>query len=133
MENYVVSFVGKNGKIIGTASLSEREFQHQIATRKDVVHGNYVGTHYFEDGVLKPIPPKPDDLYLFDYAKKQWVADVAAIVLRRNQLLADSDWTQLPDVPLATKEAWATYRQALRDITAQPGFPENVVWPEAPK
>lgn len=51
----------------------------------------------------------------------------------RATLLMQSDWTQLPDVPLSTKEAWATYRQVLRDITDQPGFPENVVWPVPPQ
>lgn len=51
---------------------------------------------------------------------------------RRSQLLQESDWTQLPDVPLATKEVWAAYRQALRDITAQPGFPLTVAWPTPP-
>lgn len=51
---------------------------------------------------------------------------------RREYLLKESDWTQLPDVPLATKEAWAVYRQALRDITSQPGFPMNIEWPVAP-
>lgn len=50
---------------------------------------------------------------------------------RRNSLLLASDWTQLPDVPIATKEAWATYRQQLRDITDQPD-PFNVVWPTPP-
>jgi len=50
----------------------------------------------------------------------------------RGRLLKSSDWTQLPDVPLATKEAWAAYRQALRDITEQPGFPETVTWPTPP-
>ena len=50
----------------------------------------------------------------------------------RNQLLAESDWTQLPDVPPSVKEAWASYRQALRDITQQPGFPAEVVWPTRP-
>lgn len=50
----------------------------------------------------------------------------------RSRLLAESDWTQLPDVPLATKAAWATYRQALRDITGQPGFPAVVEWPVPP-
>ena len=49
---------------------------------------------------------------------------------RRNRLLQASDWTQLPDVPLATKAAWATYRQALRDITEQPGWPTDITWPE---
>lgn len=50
----------------------------------------------------------------------------------RNQLLNTSDWTQLPDVPQALKSAWATYRQALRDVTAQSGFPQNITWPTQP-
>ena len=49
----------------------------------------------------------------------------------RNQRLADCDWTQLPDTPVDV-EAWATYRQELRDVTAQSEFPWNVQWPEAP-
>ncbi len=60
------------------------------------------------------------------------VDDAFTVRSRRAQLLAASDWTQLPDVPLATKQAWAAYRQALRDITEQPGFPHSVVWPEPP-
>jgi hypothetical protein len=58
--------------------------------------------------------------------------EVSNIQQRRTIALTQSDWTQLPDVPLATKEAWAVYRQALRDITDQPGFPLDVVWPEPP-
>ena len=50
---------------------------------------------------------------------------------KRDQLLAASDWTQLPDVPDTTKSLWATYRQALRDIT-QVVDPFNVVWPAPP-
>ena len=51
---------------------------------------------------------------------------------RRYRELKDTDWTQLPDVPMNTKEAWAVYRQALRDITEQEGYPQEVVWPSAP-
>lgn len=50
---------------------------------------------------------------------------------RRNQLLTESDWTQLPDAP-ADGMAWAAYRQALRDLSDQEGFPWNVIWPQAP-
>ena len=50
----------------------------------------------------------------------------------RNRLLMLSDWTQMPDVPLATKQAWADYRQALRDITGQPGYPLEITWPTPP-
>lgn len=57
---------------------------------------------------------------------------VGLALAQRARLLVSSDWTQLPDVPLATKEAWATYRQALRDITDQPGYPLTIVWPIPP-
>lgn len=49
----------------------------------------------------------------------------------RNSLLKDSDWTQTPDAPV-DKSAWLVYRQALRDITLQEGFPFNIFWPEKP-
>jgi hypothetical protein len=49
----------------------------------------------------------------------------------RDQLLKDSDWTQVADAPV-DKQAWATYRQLLRDITAQSGFPWEVTWSNKP-
>jgi len=52
----------------------------------------------------------------------------------RNRRLASCDWTTVADVPLTADQraAWATYRQALRDVTKQAGFPDAIVWPEAP-
>ena len=50
---------------------------------------------------------------------------------QRNALLTQSDWTQVADAPV-DQAAWATYRQALRDVPAQAGFPETIVWPIAP-
>jgi hypothetical protein len=55
----------------------------------------------------------------------------AEVRQQRNELLSACDWTQLPDSP-ADHEVWATYRQELRDVTAQEGFPWDVVWPEMP-
>ena len=49
----------------------------------------------------------------------------------RNQKLKDSDWTQVADAPVE-KFSWATYRQALRDVTTQAGFPWTIDWPVAP-
>ena len=49
----------------------------------------------------------------------------------RDSLLAESDWTQVADAPV-DKAAWATYRQALRDIPSQVGFPNEVTWPVKP-
>jgi hypothetical protein len=50
----------------------------------------------------------------------------------RTKKLADTDWTQLTDAPV-NSAAWGTYRQALRDVTAQAGFPWEVTWPTKPE
>ena len=49
----------------------------------------------------------------------------------RDEKLSECDWTQVADAPV-DKQVWATYRQALRDITTQTGFPWTVEWPDAP-
>ena len=49
----------------------------------------------------------------------------------RNHKLSACDWTQLAD-SIADKTAWATYRQALRDIPSQTGFPWVIDWPTQP-
>ena len=51
---------------------------------------------------------------------------------QRDSLLAACDYTQLPDAPEANKAAWATYRQALRDIPKRTTDPASPVWPVAP-
>jgi len=52
----------------------------------------------------------------------------------RNLRLAECDWTQLPDspIPSADKAAWTTYRQQLREVPDQAGFPWQVEWPAKP-
>ena len=54
-----------------------------------------------------------------------------AVRTSRTQMLKDSDWTQIAD-STANKPAWSTYRQALRDMPLQVGFPWNVTYPEEP-
>jgi hypothetical protein len=55
----------------------------------------------------------------------------AEIRAKRNAELTATDWTQITDCT-ADKPLWATYRQALRDVTAQADFPSDIVWPEQP-
>lgn len=55
----------------------------------------------------------------------------AQVRFERNRLLTESDWTQVADAPV-DKQAWAAYRQALRDLTGQEGFPFDIAWPTAP-
>ena len=50
----------------------------------------------------------------------------------RDALLKESDWTQVPDAPV-DQVAWAEYRQALRDVPQQAGFPTDIDWPTKPE
>jgi hypothetical protein len=54
---------------------------------------------------------------------------------RAKKLLAESDWSMLPDVPLMDfqKTAWVEYRRALREIRLQSGFPDAIQWPVRPE
>lgn len=54
-----------------------------------------------------------------------------SIRAERNNLLQNTDWTQIQDSPV-NSETWKSYRQQLRDITTQANFPYDVVWPTPP-
>lgn len=80
----------------------------------------YSDQGWFEvgDGAPTPIPSTPEQL--------AWA--------RAKQLLAESDWSMLPDVPMSSgdKARWIKYRADLRDIRLHPDFP-NMNWPERPE
>lgn len=83
------------------------------------------------------VPFTPEEEAEWDAMEAEWAAgadDRAAEEVRtkRDSLLAESDWTQVADAPV-DKAAWATYRQALRDIPEQAGFPNEVTWPTKPE
>jgi len=59
-------------------------------------------------------------------------AQAKSVRADRNAKLSVSDWTQVADAPV-DKAAWATYRQALRDISGQTGFPWTITWPTQPE
>ena len=66
-----------------------------------------------------------------EYLAKESIRKASAIREERNKLLAETDWMALSDVTIT--DAWRTYRQELRDITEQPTFPDEVIWPQAPQ
>lgn len=73
-----------------------------------------------EDGDFPPV-----------FVRPPYDETAASVRKQRTELLASSDWTQLTDTPI-NSSVWASYRQQLRDITAQAGFPWEINWPEAP-
>ena len=92
------------------------------------------------DGIIKVIEPdmpewaeviKKAKPYIPPTEEETNMEKAQEIRLKRGALLAASDWTQVSDAPV-DQSAWATYRQALRDVTKQAGFPDNVAWPIKP-
>jgi hypothetical protein len=65
-----------------------------------------------------PVPPTPEQI-------------IAANKTKAEELLLESDWSVLPDVPLANKTEWETYRSALRQIAITPTL--DPIWPTKPQ
>jgi hypothetical protein len=95
---------------------------------KDYTIGNpvLVGDSWFESWNETDKPQNE----IQDLIDRRWVK----IRKQRNELLGESDWTQLRDCPLDSQKVqeWAVYRQQLRDITEQPD-PFDIWFPEEPE
>ena len=106
--------------------------QYQFSQRQGV---EQINGKWYTKYVLGPIFTDNDEATAAQqeaaYKATKDAEQAKAVRDDRNKRLADCDWTQLAD-STADKAAWATYRQALRDITSQGGFPWNVTWPVQP-
>jgi hypothetical protein len=117
--------------------LTEEQVEHFGVHKKQIVTPPYhdAATQHIEEGPALLIDGVWTQNYIVtDLSADESAAKVGAqwpvIRAERNKLLVESDWTQLPDAPVDAA-AWATYRQALRDITTQAN-PFTIVWPESP-
>lgn len=94
------------------------------------------------DGTLSFIPfnlSNTDYLEYLEWAKTNTAdpADTPTLTwddirADRDKRLAETDWTQTPDVPQETIWKWKTYRQDLRDIPQKQTDPNNITWPTKP-
>jgi hypothetical protein len=134
--NYTIysQATGQIFKVVQTNNI-----ESQIQTGEAYIDGLFDDSiYYIQNNEIVEIPPKTSPYAIFDFATKQWVLNqnlaIADVLPKRQRLLYQSDWTQIPNNPLTTEQqtAWATYRQELRDITAQSGYPFDVIWPTPP-
>lgn len=88
-------------------------------------------TYAYKNGIQIELTQEQVD----DFAVAQNQVDDTSAKIERNMMLAASDWTVLPDSPLSEskQQEWKTYRQSLRDISDQEGYPENINWPVEPE
>lgn len=133
-----VTFYNEAGKITGICSCATDEALQETINANDsfYLYGEYnPDQFYVVNGNPVNFPEKPSDDYSWDWDNYAWVIDVAKLtqqaIYKRNLLLKNSDWTMLPDAP-TDKNAWAIYRQHLRDIPQQAEFPNVIDWGIAP-
>lgn len=143
MKSKFYIFYDVNGKpLLKTSWISDDppilNIEHEGVLLTELDDSVSIDSIFIENNKILFKEDRPSNFHVFNYETKSW-EDIRNIQtewvfirkLRDNKLLG-SDWTQLPDVPLPTKEKWAVYRQALRDITQQ-SDPFNIVWPEPPQ
>ena len=134
------------GRIVKSVDCPADKIERQLKEGQGYIETDaHDGTHYVKDGELTTYPDRPSDDHLFDFILEQWVdtktdgirAQEALEALRRerNIKLAMSDWTQMPDSPLTQeqRQAWADYRQALRDLPQSNLDLDAVKWPQQPE
>ena len=90
-------------------------------------------THATPDG---EVPFTAEEEAAQDALEAEWAAGendrlAADARAERNAKLAETDWTASSDVTMS--DAMRTYRQALRDVPAQEGFPSDITWPTKPE
>lgn len=102
-------------------SFAEFEYPGSQHVDYNVVRG-YDGRLYREG--TEPVKPEEEVL-----AEAE-----AAVRAERDRLLSETDYLMMPDYPLneGRRQAVLAYRQLLRDITKQSGFPRDITWPEKP-
>jgi hypothetical protein len=124
------------------ASQATNEFLESVDL---YVGDNTASPSKYTDGILATVLSDAWNLVEGRKYKQVWtVVEVAEEIVPtnivrtvRNERLSRSDWTQASDHPTQlssdSKSLWATYRQALRDVPTQAGFPDTVTWPTEPE
>lgn len=129
-----------NGKILRCGTCDDSSYDLQRHDNELIINSfsNPI-SQYVVNGIVTDLPAKPDYPAIFNYDLNKWESDYQTAenecIGKRKYLLVYSDWTQIPNGPLTEQQQqdWAVYRQELRDITSQSGYPFNVIWPTPPQ
>lgn len=126
--------VDDKGNILYTVTYSNRNDVTSSMPEVDIPQGFNLEEFFFDGHSLVNRGKRPASY--FEWSGVAWIANTDKLAQQirdeRDRLLAESDWTQLPDSDKSSVQAWAKYRQDLRDLTDEPGFPLSVVWPSVP-
>ncbi len=123
----VLEALGADPVFEGPQASGGTVYQFSMPSGVEQIDGKWYTKH-----ILGPVFTNTEDATAAEqeaaYKAQKDAEQAKSVRETRNQKLKDTDWTQVADAPV-DKAAWAAYRQALRDITAQAGFPWSVTWP----
>lgn len=128
--NEVLEALGADVVFEGAQATGGTVYQYSMRAGVEQVDGKWYSKY-----ILGPVFANTEDATAVEQEaayKAQKDAEFATNARnQRDTLLTQTDWTQVADAPV-DKAAWAAYRQALRDVPQQIGFPTTITWPEKP-
>lgn len=127
----VMEAIGVDPVFEGPQATGGTVYQYSQAAGVEQVDGKWYTKH-----ILGPIFTDNEEATAAEqeaaYKAAKDAEQAKSVRTQRGDKLKDCDWTQVADAPV-DQAAWATYRQALRDVTAQSGFPWTIDWPTIPE
>lgn len=153
--NYVL-YNEQTGEIQISGVCHDEDFELQLRDGLSLMKGfGAYETHYVSEGQIVAYTPeqvsakasRPSSFHRWSNKTLSWkdsrtqeqiaMGQATEARAKRDKLLAESDWTDTLSAKSrlgdSLYQAWQDYRQALRDISSQPGFPANVIWPKPPQ
>jgi len=122
---------GADPVLEGPQATGGDRYQYSQYAGVELVNGQWL-TKYILGPVFTDQPDQTAAEQEAAYKAAKDAAQAKAVRDQRNTELATCDWTQIADAPEINKAAWVIYRQALRDVPTQAGFPWAVDWPAKP-
>ena len=138
-EKYTIGKLRKENPNVSFPKSISTETLNEYGVYAAVVSDQPAFTVGTQNCTLNETPTLQDGTWTYDWTVTEKTAEeitaindetAKAVRNQRDQLLADTDWMGMSDVTMSTE--WATYRQALRDVPSQAGFPNTITWPTEP-
>jgi hypothetical protein len=135
----VLEALGADVVFEGPQATGGTVYQYSQASGVEQVDGKWYTKHilgpvFTDTAATETEPAKTAAENEAAYKAAKDVEQAKSVRTTRDTKLAECDWRVIKAAETATTldAAWATYRQALRDVTAQSGFPWTITWPDAP-
>ena len=127
----VLEIIGADLVFEGPQATTIPPYQYSMRQGVEQIEGKWY-TKYVAGPIFTDTPEAPAAEQEAAYKARLDAEQAVRVRDDRNARLAACDWTQLVDAPVDSL-AWANYRQELRDVPNQPGFPWNTQWPAQPE